>query len=752
VDPKKKKKKCHGRVSVEKFKIMLAYVQIMALFRTNYAIRWPGSVRALFRLMDFFDFNLVSLVALECMHRSTYYFTFLVSLGLPAGFALVLILLKKIGVCRYERRLMKIPRTCVVTGVRIKNFMEPKQYHSMRVASTINALKDAGWGTPTPRQIRAELAESTPLLRPASSISSGNEMGGLHGKKGLTTEQKSFISTSNTMIFKKRVFIRFDHLAYNNKIFNMFFVILMLIYPSICLRVTRFFKCDSVGNIRVLGADLYTNCYDTEYYVMAIPAILGLIFFVAGIPMFFLFLLWQARTAGTDWKWEACSKSIHRKRMALAEAQIDAQLSREFWVKPIGIQEEKKACINYFRRQNFRDHRVKNRLGFIYYRYNERVWWYEIVELSRKLILNSLVALVTPGEDSQIVTGAAICLFYFTMMLTIRPYKTKSDLNLAATTHASLFFTLLCGLMLNMRVPFLGKYLFPTKIEREYAEMLFVEIVVMLQVGLVCLQFLLGVIWDGTCSNETKFLMSLEENRDLVLKQAIATISAKFGTNDTGGSGSSNSRNKGSDGEKFWAKQKTNESDTEAVMDNYVNDVVSGQKEQASDKVIQMDTTKKKKIKKVKIPSSKAVRKLFKDYDFDESGMIDLEELRDMISEMHTLAEGEPMSNEDAQTDAELVMKTLDADNSGLLGEDEFVDWVSAGLRIPKALRDASSMKDERGRRLQNFLSSVETLANEMDDEMAEQGEDDLVIEEIEEIVPVVAKRTFKRTKTEVML
>ena len=96
-DTKKKKTTCSGRVSVEKFKIMLAYVQIMALFRTNYSIRWPGSVRALFRLMDFFDFNLVQLVALECMHRSTYYFTFLVSLALPLGFAVLLFLLKQGG-------------------------------------------------------------------------------------------------------------------------------------------------------------------------------------------------------------------------------------------------------------------------------------------------------------------------------------------------------------------------------------------------------------------------------------------------------------------------------------------------------------------------------------------------------------------------------------------------------------------------------------------------------------------------------
>ena len=189
---------------------------------------------------------------------------------------------------------------------------------------------------------------------------------------------------------------------------------------------------------------------------------LALIFFVAGVPILFVVLLWKARTNGVGWKWKQCAKSIHRKRMALAEAQIDAQLSREFWVKPMGVLEEQRACVRYFRRKNFRDHRVKDRLGFIYYRYNERVWWYEVVELSRKLLLNSIVALVTPGEDSQIVTGAFVCLLYFVLLLSIRPYKTTSDLNLAATTHASLFFTLLCGkcvvvVVVQLRFFFFGR-------------------------------------------------------------------------------------------------------------------------------------------------------------------------------------------------------------------------------------------------------------------------------------------------------
>jgi hypothetical protein len=73
----------------------------------------------------------------------------------------------------------------------------------------------------------------------------------------------------------------------------------------------------------------------------------------------------------------------------------------------------------------------------------------------------------------------------------------------------------------------LGKWLFPTTFEREQAELFFVEFVVIFQVALVCLQFVVGIIWDSTCSNETKFLMSLEQNRDQVLKKAIASINGK---------------------------------------------------------------------------------------------------------------------------------------------------------------------------------------------------------------------------------
>ena len=83
--------------------------------------------------------------------------------------------------------------------------MEPKAYYNMRVHATTKALKDAGWGTPTAKQIQNELAESTPLLRPTSSITPGMELGPIGGSSKLEASQKNFIAISNTKIFKKRV-------------------------------------------------------------------------------------------------------------------------------------------------------------------------------------------------------------------------------------------------------------------------------------------------------------------------------------------------------------------------------------------------------------------------------------------------------------------------------------------------------------------------------------------------------------------
>ena len=509
----------------EKFKIMLTYIQILSLFRSNYAIQWPGLVRQMFRILSSFNLDIVQLVALDCIYRSNYFFSLTVVCLVPIIVALILSTIKRAGFSIYSAKLKQIPRYCVKLGKPVRGWIDEKTYHDIRIKATKAALESAGVKTVTKQMLRDELKESRPLLPAAASITKG-----LDGKETtLNTEQLQNIVLKNIKNFKKRALIRINHIFYNNKCFKMLFWLLLLSYPSVSLRVTRYFVCEQIGETYILSFDLYTPCYDLEYSTYGVIAFLGLILYVIGIPVLFITILWRARNNGVAWKLRMCQINKDVESRMLKEAKIDAKLSREHWMDPLTDKDRRKACRQYQQRINFRSHRVYNRLGFIYYAYNEESWWYEVIELSRKLALNGLVALITPGEASQIVAGIMICAFYLIFVMVMKPYKSRSDHMLSASTHASLMATLLCGLSINLELHFLGHRTFPTIEERYKYEMLCIELLVVGQAGLVFIQFIVGVIIENTCSPEMKHLKRLQQQREQARKRASTRSKRRYG-------------------------------------------------------------------------------------------------------------------------------------------------------------------------------------------------------------------------------
>ena len=120
---------------------------------------------------------------------------------------------------------------------------------------------------------------------------------------------------------------------------------------------------------------------------------------------------------------------------------------------------------------------------------------------------------------------------------------------------------------------------------------------------------------------------------------------------------------------------------------------------------------------------------------------------------MHTLADGEPLSSDQAQADAAIVMGALDEDKSGTIERSEFVDWVVAGLNVPKAVRDAGMVGTDSNARLQTFLHSVETLANELEGKSAAPAPTVPQAAAVYSAPPKPAKKSgLKRSKTEIML
>ena len=88
--------------------------------------------------------------------------------------------------------------------------------------------------------------------------------------------------------------------------------------------------------------------------------------------------------------------------------------------------------------------------GSLYNDYKRKYFWFELVEMTRKISL--VGALVMLGESGmQIFVGIIICFFYVLLASYIEPLNSKTDQTLQYVTSVQLFCTLISGLMINYR-------------------------------------------------------------------------------------------------------------------------------------------------------------------------------------------------------------------------------------------------------------------------------------------------------------
>lgn len=144
-----------------------------------------------------------------------------------------------------------------------------------------------------------------------------------------------------------------------------------------------------------------------------------------------------------------------------------------------------------------RFHRTFERLGFLYYAYNERHWWYEIVELSRKLILNGVIVLIPEAVTARIMLGLITCLAYALTVSVIRPYTSNSDFTLQILCHTQLFVTVFAGLLIKAEVPILGFSPHLRPLESQICGW-----IVVISHAIVCLWGVLGIMWERFFSLE----------------------------------------------------------------------------------------------------------------------------------------------------------------------------------------------------------------------------------------------------------
>ena len=91
-------------------------------------------------------------------------------------------------------------------------------------------------------------------------------------------------------------------------------------------------------------------------------------------------------------------------------------------------------------------------LSFLFAAYRMDCWYWEVVELIRKLALTSILALIAPGSAGQVVCGLLIAFVTLLATMGYTPYVHPSLNMVAKATQLNLFFLLLVALLLKVNL------------------------------------------------------------------------------------------------------------------------------------------------------------------------------------------------------------------------------------------------------------------------------------------------------------
>jgi len=180
---------------------------------------------------------------------------------------------------------------------------------------------------------------------------------------------------------------------------QVFFNIVFILYPSICSKIFLVWKCDSIGTKRYLSKDLEVECDTEKHNAYQWWAVVFFCIYVVGIPAVLMFNLWFAR----------------------------------------------KTIIN-----NPADPIVYAKYKGLYAQYEPRYWWFELVQMLRKMLLTGGLLLINQGS-TQILVGVIVCLAYMMFFVNTAPFIHDDEDALEQVASVQLFVSLLLGLVISLR-------------------------------------------------------------------------------------------------------------------------------------------------------------------------------------------------------------------------------------------------------------------------------------------------------------
>jgi membrane protein DedA with SNARE-associated domain len=235
-------------------------------------------------------------------------------------------------------------------------------------------------------------------------------------------------SQSQVYAYIDRVLNTYPIRVYRNIYITIYLIVTYYTLPTICTRIIGSVTCISVdpnkesisviksyGSVLRLQADFSVDCESSSYYRNYVWAMVMVIVYFLCVPGSYFYLLYQHRDL---------IRSRGDKRLAKQAHETIAAASRR---QSLLVDTKN----------------LLHAIGFIYLSYRPEMWYFEVVELSRRLFFSSLLAFIVPDPLSQLLVGVVFAAFFYWLYVRMRPYDNDAMNEMAHTGNIQLLVTFL---------------------------------------------------------------------------------------------------------------------------------------------------------------------------------------------------------------------------------------------------------------------------------------------------------------------
>ena len=290
--------------------------------------------------------------------------------------------------------------------------------------------------------------------------------------------------------------------AARKRYISIFLMIISFVLTGITFKLFKIFDCFDVDpkreagdgvDHRYLRVDTEVDCSTAKYRQGVQYAYIFIGIYPVAVPLLLFALIHVS-------KFEIIARGLRSRQMAIVDAIDDlSKEERRVMKRKARILREK------FEKMEKAGGGIVDSITFLYEAYKPEFYFWEIVEIGRKLITTCVVALIAPGTPMQMTFSVIMVIIFIKFYAVCEPFRDDIDNVVAELGQYQIFFTFFCIMVMMMQS--LGP---PTSNELLYSLLdyflVLVNLVVMVVLGYVMVTDSMKVHHDNDDDEEMEEL------------------------------------------------------------------------------------------------------------------------------------------------------------------------------------------------------------------------------------------------------